>query len=75
MTPEELISRINELANKSKAEALTAEEKKEQAELRKQYLKMIRGQLKSQLANVKVVDPEGKDVTPKKIKDLKNKNK
>lgn len=69
---EELIKRINHLANKSKRQELTAEEKKEQQKLRKKYLGQIRGQVKNQLASVKVVDEEGQDVTPDKLKDLKD---
>jgi len=73
--PEELIKRINDLAQKSKKEGLTESEKEEQKELRKEYLKMIRGQVESQLAGIKVVDEEGNDVTPDKVKDLKSKKK
>lgn len=69
---EELIKRINHLANKSKKTELSAEEKAEQQKLREEYLGMIRGQVKNQLASVKVVDKEGQDVTPDKLKDLKN---
>ncbi len=68
---ESLIKRINDLANKSKIKELTAEEKAEQKKLRAEYLGMIRGQVKNQLASVKVVDEEGQDVTPDKLKDLK----
>lgn len=68
---ESLIKRINDLANKSKVEELTATEKAEQKKLRAEYLGMIRGQVKNQLASVKVVDEEGQDVTPDKLKDLK----
>lgn len=68
---EELIKRINDLANKSKEEELSTEEKSEQKKLRKEYLAKIRGQVKTQLATVKVVDEEGKDITPDKLKDLK----
>lgn len=77
MISQELINRINELARKSKETGLTAEETKEQIELRQVYLKEFRGGMMSQLASIKVVDPSGKDVTPKKLKqykkDLKNK--
>lgn len=73
MLPEELISRINALANKSKEQELTQTEKEEQKKLRQEYLKMIRGQVESQLSTIKVVDEEGTDVTPDKLKELKNK--
>lgn len=73
MLPEELISRINALANKSKEQELTKSEKEEQKKLRQEYLKMIRGQVESQLSTIKVVDEDGTDVTPDKLKELKNK--
>lgn len=63
----ELIARINELAKKQKAEGLTAAETKEQQELRQRYLKQFRAGFHSHLMNLKVVDPNGKDVTPKKL--------
>lgn len=68
---EDLIKRINDLANKSKTEKLSTNEKEEQENLRKEYLGLIRGQVKNQLASVKVVDEEGQDVTPDKLKELK----
>lgn len=64
----DLIKRINELANKSKAEGLTEDEKEEQQKLRKEYIEIFRGNVKNTLMNVKVVDEEGRDVTPKKLK-------
>lgn len=73
MLPEELISRINALANKSKEQELSESEKEEQKQLRQEYLKMIRGQVENQLSGIKVVDEEGNDITPDKIKELKNK--
>ena len=44
---EERIARINELYHKSKEEGLTAEEKMEQAQLRKEYIAAIRADLRS----------------------------
>ena len=64
----DLIKRINELANKSKTSELTEEEKKEQKELREEYLKIFRGNMKETLLNTKVIDIEGNDVTPEKVK-------
>ena len=69
---EDLIKRINDLANKSKVQELSAEEKEEQKKLREEYLGQIRGQVKNQLASVKVVDEKGQDITPDKLKDLKD---
>lgn len=74
MLSKEKINRINELANKAKETGLTVEEKKEQQDLRQQYLKNVRSSFKNQFKAMKVVDPNGKDVTPEKIKNLqKNK--
>ncbi len=75
MLPEDLISRINALAKKNKEQGLTKEETIERDQLRQEYLKMIRGQVKSHLSTIKVVDEEGNDVTPKKVKDLKRNKK
>lgn len=72
---EKLIKRINELANKSKSEGLTEQEKEEQANLRQEYIKIFRGNMKSTLLNTKVVDKEGTDVTPKRLKDEQKKDK
>ena len=69
MSKEDLnIDRINELAKKKKKKGLTEEEAKEQSKLRKQYLDSFRKGFKQQLENTKVIDPEGNDVTPEKLK-------
>lgn len=56
---EERIARINELYHKSKNEGLTPEEKEEQQELRKEYIASVRNNLKSQLNNITIVNPDG----------------
>lgn len=53
------IDRINALARKSKAEGLTEAEKKEQDLLRKEYIANIRRNLRAQLDNIDVVNPDG----------------
>lgn len=63
----QLIARINELAKKQKTVGLTESEKKEQQTLRQEYLKQFRSGFNSHLMNLKIVDPKGKDVTPKKL--------
>ncbi|WP_096189038.1 DUF896 domain-containing protein [Evansella halocellulosilytica] len=68
MLSKDKIQRINELSRKSKSEGLTLKEQKEQKELREAYLKNVRKSFKNQLKSVKVVDDEGNDVTPEKLK-------
>ena len=53
------IERINYLARKSKAEGLTDEEKAEQQALRDEYRAGFVRNLKAQLDNTYVVDPDG----------------
>lgn len=71
----DLIKRINELAHKAKTIGLTEVEKEEQQNLRQKYLAIFRGNMKNTLMNVKVVDEEGNDVTPKKLKEEQKKTK
>ncbi|MCD8502828.1 MAG: DUF896 domain-containing protein [Bacillaceae bacterium] len=65
------INRINELSKKAKAEGLTLKESKEQIQLREEYIHTFLSSFKNQLHSIKVVDEEGKDVTPKKLKQSK----
>lgn len=74
MLSDEKLERINELARKAKSDGLTEQEKKEQKELRQQYLQRFRESFKNQLHSVKVIDPEGNDVTPEKLKKQKRKD-
>lgn len=53
------ITRINELYRKSKAEGLTTKEKKEQADLRREYIELVRRNLRGQLNNIDVQNPDG----------------
>ena len=53
------IDRINELYHKSKNEGLSPEEKEEQAKLRKDYISMIRKNLRGTLDNVSIVESDG----------------
>ena len=68
MLSNEKLKRISVLARKAKSEGLTEEETAEQKELRDQYLQAFRATFKKQLTSVKVIDPEGNDVTPEKLK-------
>ena len=56
---QEKIDRSNVLARKSKAEGLTEAEKREQELLRQEYIATIRRNLRAQLDNIDVVNPDG----------------
>ncbi|MFC7060319.1 DUF896 domain-containing protein [Halobacillus seohaensis] len=75
MLSNEKLNRINELSHKSKDQGLNEEEKQEQQELRQEYLKNVRKSFKNQLKGMTVVDPEGKDVTPEKLKKMQDNEK
>jgi uncharacterized protein YnzC (UPF0291/DUF896 family) len=53
------IDRINELAKKQKSEGLTEAEKKEQFELRREYIEAYKKSLIEQLDNIRFVEPDG----------------
>ena len=57
---QEKINRINELAQKAKAEGLTEEEKAEQKALREEYIQDWRLGVEQTLENTYVVDSTGK---------------
>lgn len=62
------IDRINFLAKKAREEGLTAEEKQEQARLRKEYIESVVGNLRSQLDNTYIIDENGKHKVEKTTK-------
>ena len=64
------IERINELARKKKTVGLTQVEQDEQLLLRQEYLESFRGGMRNHIEGLKVVDEEGKDVTPEKLKQI-----
>lgn len=66
MTMEEKIARINELYHKSKQEGLTEAETKEQAELRKEYVRSFRDNIRAALENVSILEPDGTVTKPKR---------
>ena len=73
MLSKEKIARINELSKKKKMGTLTEAEAKEQTQLRKEYLDTFRNSMRETIENVKVIDQEGNDVTPEKVKEAKKK--
>lgn len=53
------LERINELARKQRTEGLTGEEKIEQAQLRKEYIAVIRENMRANLNNISIVEEDG----------------
>ena len=53
------IERINELYRKSKAEGLTAKERKEQQLLRREYIDAFKRNLRSQLNQISIQEMDG----------------
>ena len=74
MLSQEKIDRINELSRKSKTAGLSIEEAKEQTKLRQEYLTSFRTSMRETIENVQVIDPEGTDVTPEKVKQARNRH-
>lgn len=64
------IERINELARKKKEGTLTAEEKVEQAKLREEYIEGYRRAVRHHVEGIKIIDEEGNDVTPEKLRQV-----
>lgn len=56
---EQKIARINELYHKSKAEGLTAKERKEQQLLRREYIDAFKRNLRSQLNQISIREMDG----------------
>ena len=59
MTMDEKIKRINELYHLSQERELTAEEKAEQASLRRDYIDSVKNNLKSQLDSIEIREKDG----------------
>lgn len=64
------IDRINALARKKKAEGLTQAELEEQARLREEYIEGYRRSVRAHIEGIKIVDEEGRDVTPEKLRQV-----
>lgn len=68
LTPDKL-NRLNELARKKKAgQELSEAELAEQNDLRQEYLANFRAGFRNTVEGIKIVDPEGQDVTPDAVK-------
>ena len=64
------IDRINELARKKKTEGLTGAEKIEQERRREEYIEGYRRSIRHHIEGLKIVDEEGNDITPAKLKEI-----
>lgn len=53
------IDRINELYHKSQGDGLTDAEKEEQAALRKEYIEIIRTNMRANLNNISIQEKDG----------------
>lgn len=62
------LDRINELARLSKTRELTPDEKSEQKKLREEYVRLVHNNLRGQLENIRIVEPDGT------VRELKGKN-
>lgn len=63
------LDRINELARLSKTRELTQAEKAEQKKLRTEYVRLVHNNLRGQLDNIRIVEPDG---TIRALKEKKN---
>ena len=70
MSDPKKIERRNELALKKKTVGLTQVEQDEQLLLRQEYLESFRGGMRNHIEGLKIVDEEGNDVTPEKLKQI-----
>ncbi|MFD2829033.1 DUF896 domain-containing protein [Corticicoccus populi] len=70
MLEKDKIERLNHLAKKKKAETISEKELTELEGLRSEYLKNFRSSFRKQVEHTKVIDPEGTDVTPEKLKEI-----
>ncbi|PIO83600.1 DUF896 family protein [Loigolactobacillus backii] len=61
------LKRINELAAKAKKSELTADEKQEQQQLRKEYIASFRENLRQQIETTQLFNKKGKEITPDKV--------
>ncbi|PPE06319.1 hypothetical protein MCORR_v1c06240 [Mesoplasma corruscae] len=75
MSMSEIIANINELAAIKKSRELTKEENIFREALKRVYISNFRAGLEQQILNTKVVNKKGEDITPEKIKEVRNEHK
>lgn len=74
MLEKQKLERINSLAARKKSGSITSRELEELKGLREEYLENFRSSFRNQVEHTKVVDPEGHDVTPEKLKRIQQNN-
>ncbi len=57
----DLIARLNFLYHKRQTQGLTAEELDEQSKLRSQYIDIIKGNVKTELSRIRLVDTDDRN--------------
>jgi len=66
MDMKQLVARLNEIYKESKLRPLSPEELGERDRLRKEYLSIIKDQVRHSLSQVEIVDEKGNIVEPHK---------
>lgn len=66
MDMKHLIARLNEIYKESKSRTLSPEELAERDQLRKEYLAIIKDQVRNSLEQMEIVDEKGNMVEPHK---------
>lgn len=72
-TIKDVIKDINKMASIKKERELTLEETHSRESLKKEYITFIRAAIEQQILSTKIIDIEGNDVTPQKVKDHRKK--
>lgn len=75
MVTQSTLDRINELYRKSQAEGLTTAEAQEQKNLRAEYIKAFRENLRGTLETIKIQNPDGSIIDVKERHDMRMKEK
>lgn len=66
MDMKQLVARLNEIYKESKSRSLSPEELAERDQLRKEYLGIIKDQVRNSLDQVEIVDENGNIIEPHK---------
>ena len=66
MDMKQLVDRLNEIYKESKSRSLNVEELAERDRLRKEYLAIIKDQVRNSLEQVEIVDENGNFIEPHK---------